>query len=54
MLKQCPRCGAEDYDTHKPHWADGFKFEPFCECRCGATWDFESESEDKLKEEEIK
>jgi hypothetical protein len=47
MLKQCPRCGAEDYDTYKNHWADGYKFEPFCECRCGATWDLESEIEDK-------
>jgi hypothetical protein len=49
MIEQCPRCGAEDYDTYKNHWADGYKFEPFCECRCGATWDLESEIEDKPK-----
>jgi hypothetical protein len=33
-------CGADDYETHRPHWADGVApFKPFCECRCGATWD---------------
>jgi hypothetical protein len=36
----CPMCGADDYETHRPHWADGVApFKPFCECRCGATWD---------------
>jgi hypothetical protein len=36
----CPECGADDYETYRPHWADGIAhFKPFCECRCGATWD---------------
>jgi hypothetical protein len=39
-IDSCPQCGADDYETHRPHWADGVApFKPFCECRCGATWD---------------
>ena len=39
-IESCPQCGADDYETHRPHWADGVApFKPFCECRCGATWD---------------